>query len=73
MLMYLGPSCANRSFSAKLDDAEIDAQIRWILVHGPIRIPSLARCPMGRGRQPLCKSAQAYSRLIVSISAFLTH
>jgi hypothetical protein len=39
MWMYLGPSCPNCSFSIELDDAEIDAQIRGILVHGPSAFP----------------------------------
>jgi hypothetical protein len=33
MWMYLGPSCPDCSFSTELDDAEIDVQIRGILVH----------------------------------------
>jgi hypothetical protein len=34
MWMYPRPSYANRSFSAELDDARIDAQIGGNLVHG---------------------------------------
>jgi hypothetical protein len=34
MLMYLGLSCPNRSFSAELDGTEINTRIRGILVHG---------------------------------------
>jgi hypothetical protein len=33
MWMYPGLSCPNRSFSAELDDVEINTQIRGILVH----------------------------------------
>jgi hypothetical protein len=45
MWMYPGPSCPNRSLSAKLDDVEIDARIQRIHVHevnwnlGPSPIP----------------------------------
>jgi hypothetical protein len=45
MCMYPGPSFPNRSFSAELDDAEIDAWIRRILVYkvnqnsGPSPVP----------------------------------
>jgi hypothetical protein len=45
MWVYSRPSCPDRSFSAELDDAEVDAQIRRALVHeaswnsGPSPIP----------------------------------
>jgi hypothetical protein len=34
MWMYPGPSCTDCSFSTELDDTEINAQIRGILVQG---------------------------------------
>jgi hypothetical protein len=34
MWMYPEPSCPDCSFSAELDNAEINAQIRGILIHG---------------------------------------
>jgi hypothetical protein len=45
MWRYPGPSCSDHSFSAELDDKEIDTQVRMILalrVHqssGPFPIP----------------------------------
>jgi hypothetical protein len=34
MWMYLGPSCPNRAFSAKLGDEEVNTRIRGVLAHG---------------------------------------
>jgi hypothetical protein len=34
MWVYPGPGCPDRSFSAVLDDAKVDAQIRRVLVLG---------------------------------------
>jgi hypothetical protein len=46
MWVYLGPSCPKRSFSTKLDDAEINAQIRGILVHGADQNSSPSPIPL---------------------------
>jgi hypothetical protein len=74
MWMYPGTSCSDSSFSTELDDAEINAQIRWILLHGGQSQSWPQPDPFnGRGHQPLGESAQAHFRLIVSIFASLTH
>jgi hypothetical protein len=39
MWMYPGPSCPDCSFSAELDNAEINAKIQGILVHGANKNP----------------------------------
>jgi hypothetical protein len=37
MWVYPGPSCPNNSFFAELDDKEVHAQIRRVLIHGANR------------------------------------
>jgi hypothetical protein len=73
MWMYPAPSCPDHSFSAELDDAEINARIWGILVHGANQNPGSSMIPLrGRGHQPLGESAQAHFCPTVSISASLT-
>jgi hypothetical protein len=47
--MYLGPSCPDHSFSVELDDAEINARIRGILVYGANRNPDPSPIPLRGG------------------------
>jgi hypothetical protein len=49
MWMYPRPSCPDYSFSIKLDDMEINAQIREILVHGPNQNPGPNPIPLRGG------------------------
>jgi hypothetical protein len=74
MWVYLEPSCPDRSFFAELDDVEINARIRGVLVHGANQnsSPNLILFK-GRGRQPFYESARAHFLLIVSISASFMH
>jgi hypothetical protein len=49
MWMYPGPSCPDRSFSAKLDNVEINARIRGILGHGANQNPAPSPIPLRGG------------------------
>jgi hypothetical protein len=49
MWMYPAPSCPDRSFSAELDDAEINAWIWGILVHGANQNPGSSMIPLRGG------------------------
>jgi hypothetical protein len=72
MWRYPGPSCPNRSFSAELIDAEVDTQVRKILALGVNRHSGSSLIPLRDGVvSPWVSFAQAYSQLVVSISAFL--
>jgi hypothetical protein len=71
MWRYPGPSCPNRSFSAELIDAEFDTQVRKILALGVNRHSGSSLIPLRDGVvSPWVSFARAYSRLVVSISAF---
>jgi hypothetical protein len=49
MWMYPGPSCPDRSFYTKMDDAEINTRIRGILVHGANQNSSPSPIPLRGG------------------------
>jgi hypothetical protein len=49
MWMYPGPSCPDHSFSAELDNVEINARIHGILVYGANQNPSPSRIPLRGG------------------------
>jgi hypothetical protein len=49
MWMYLGLGCPDRSFSAELDDTEINAQIQGILVHGANQNSGPSLVPLREG------------------------
>jgi hypothetical protein len=46
MWMYLGLSCPDCSFSTELDDAQINTQIRGILVYGANQNPDPSPIPL---------------------------
>jgi hypothetical protein len=71
MWRYPGPSCPNCSFSAELIDAEFDTQVRKILALGVNRHSGSSLIPLRDGVvSPWVSFPRAYSRLVVSISAF---
>jgi hypothetical protein len=47
--MYPGPSCLNRSFFAELDNVEIEAWIRGILVRGANHNSNPSPIPLREG------------------------
>jgi hypothetical protein len=49
MLLYLGPSCSDHSFTAKLDDAEINTRIRRVLALRAHRNYGPSLIPLGEG------------------------
>jgi hypothetical protein len=56
MWTYPGPSCPDRSFSVELDDTEINAQIRGILVHGANQNSDPSPVPLREGVVSPCVS-----------------